>query len=286
MKYPIHVKVKALIIATRPQTTPLGMIGVYVGGLVAGTPYNSPFLLLAVLATFFITGASMPFNDYFDRDVDKINHPERAIPRGIISPRGMLYFSFILFGIGLTLSLFVNWLCFVIAIIALVVIVVYEIYSKHTGLLSNMTVAVASAGAFTYGGATVISSSTAGNPFASLILSVMTFFAMTGRETIMDIRDAEGDKLLRKTLPHTMGKRKAANLANFFLLATVALAPVPYFLGIFNQWYLVAMIPAGAILILTVVLMYRDVNNAALSAETTRWASAAALVAFIVGILA
>lgn len=287
MGYPLHVKVKAFFISMRPQTTPLAMIGVYVGGLVAGAAYNSMGLILAVIASFFITGSSMPFNDYIDRKVDEINHPDRAIPRGIISPKGMLYASLFFFAVGIGISYFVNIWCFAFAIIAFLLIMMYEFVTKTKGIWSNMTVAFVSAMAFTFGGAAAVS--VTNDPYKSitsaLVISVMTFLAMTGRETIMDIRDSEGDRLTRVTLPHTLGKKMAADVANVFLFATVVLAPLPYFLHILSFWYLVVMVPAGIVLLLTIYWMHQDVNNAALSAETTRLASIIALVAFIVGMI-
>ena len=47
-------KIIALILSIRPETTPLGMVTVYIGGLVAGAPFNSIPLLLAVIVTFLL----------------------------------------------------------------------------------------------------------------------------------------------------------------------------------------------------------------------------------------
>ena len=286
MTVTLPVKTKALLFAMRPQTTFLAMIGVYVGGLVAGAFYSSFDLILAVVAAFFITSASMPFNDYIDRDVDKINHPNRAIPRGIISPKGILFFSLFLFAIGIGLSFFVNWIVFGFSIVAFLLIMMYELYTKNKGIWSNMTVAFVSAMAFTFGGAAAISDThVLSSITAGVVLSAMTFFAMTGREIIMDIRDSKGDELTRTTVPHQLGCKRAAAVANVFLLGTILLAPLPFIMQILSIWYLAVMAFAGLVIVLTMYWMYQDVNNAALCAETTRLASAIGLVAFIVGML-
>jgi geranylgeranylglycerol-phosphate geranylgeranyltransferase len=282
----LPTKIKALLMSMRPQTTPLAMIGVYVGGLVAGAPYNSMDLILAVFAAYFITSASMPFNDYIDRKVDEINHPNRAIPRGIISPKGILVFSLFLFAIGIVLSFFVNWFVFAFSIVAFLLIMMYELYTKNRGIWSNMTVAFVSAMAFTFGGAAAVSDTgLLSSITAGVILSAMTFFAMTGREIIMDIRDSKGDELTRKTVPHQLGCRRAAAVANVFLLGTIIIAPLPYFMHILSFWYLIVMALAGLVIVLTMYWMYHDTKNAALCAETTRLASAIGLVAFIIGML-
>jgi geranylgeranylglycerol-phosphate geranylgeranyltransferase len=279
MKNRIYKKAKALMISIRPKTTPLGIISVYVGGLVAGGAYDSIDLLLAVIVTFFITGSSMTFNDYYDWQIDKINHPDRPIPKGIISPKEILYFSIIFFIIGTIISLFINLICFGIVIISIVLLVLYENFSKNVGIFSNLTVGFISSIAFTFGGAAV------GNPYPTLVLSIMTFFVMTGREIIMDIRDADGDRLIRKTLPNQIGKKPATYIANIFLLLTVLMIPIPYIMQILNEWYLVIIIPVGIITLLAVFYSLRDVNNAGKSASLIRISAALALIAFIIGII-
>jgi len=279
MKNSFSKKTKAFIISIRPETTPLGMISVYVGGLVAGAAFDSFNLILAVISTFFVTAASMTFNDYFDWEIDKINHAKRPIPQGIIKPKEMLYFSIIFFAIGLTISLFINLLCFTIASVSILLLVVYEKYSKNIGIFSNMTVAFISAISFTFGGASV------GNPYSSFILSIMTFFVMTGREIIMDIRDTEGDKLIRRSLPIQIGRKKASYVACIFLIITVFLIPSPYLLKILNAWYLALIIPVGIITLLATIWLLRDIKNAGKSAQLIRVALAIALVSFIVGII-
>jgi len=279
MKNSAYNKAKALAISIRPKTTPLGMISVYVGGLVAGASYEAYSLLLAVIATFFVTGASMTFNDYFDWQIDKVNHPQRPIPNGIIKPKEMLYFSIVFFLIGIAISYFVNPLCFGIAVASILLLIVYEKYSKNIGIFSNITVAFISAIAFTFGGAAVE------NPSPTLVLSIMTFFVMVGREIIMDIRDTEGDKLVRRSLPVQIGKKRASYIACVFLILAVIMTPAPYLMEILNYWYMTIIIPVGIMTLLAVFYSLRNVDNAGKSASLIRVSLAIALLAFIAGIL-
>jgi len=263
----------------RFKTTPLGVISVYVGGFVAGAAYNDPNLLLAMIVTFFITAGSMTFNDYFDWKIDKINHPERPVPRGVLKPVEMLYFTIVLFTIGIAISYFINLLCFGIVILSIIVLFIYEKYSKNISISGNITVAFVSAISFTFGGASV------GNPYSSLILSLIAFFIIVSREIIMDIRDSEGDKLFRKTLPMQIGKKPALYIATVFLLAAVVLLPVPYFLYILNGWYLLAIIPVGIITLYAMFHAYLDIKNVDKTASLMRIALAIGLIAFIAGAL-
>jgi geranylgeranylglycerol-phosphate geranylgeranyltransferase len=132
---------------------------------------------------------------------------------------------------------------------------------------------------FTFGGIAV------NNPSPTLILSVMTFFVMIGREIIMDIRDTEGDKTIRRSLPVQIGKKNASYIACLFLLISITLTPLPYLVNTLNIWYLFIILPVGILTMIGVVQTLRDVNNAAFSASLIRIALAIALIAFIVGII-
>lgn len=277
MKVTSYDKIKSLLLSMRFKTTPLGVICVYVGGLVAGAPYNSLNLFLAMLSTLFIGSSAQTINDYFDWNIDKINHPERPIPKGILKPNEMLYFSILLFLIGFIISIFINLLCVGIVVFSLIMLILYEKYLKNIGITGNITVGFISALSFTYGGAAV------GNPFASLILSLMAFFIMVSRETIMDIRDFEGDKLFRNTLPIQIGKKPALYVACAFLLISIASTPVPYFLNILNIWYLVIIIFVDIFSLFIVFDILKDIKNVARAASIMRIGFVLALVAFILG---
>ena len=120
MNYLIRIKSLALVESIRPLTTLLGLAGAYIGGIVAGAPYFSLPLFLAMIVVFLIGAGSMPFNDYFDHEIDKISHPERPIPSKRLKPTDALYFSVVLFSVGLTISFFINILCFSIVLFSLV----------------------------------------------------------------------------------------------------------------------------------------------------------------------
>lgn len=278
MKHALLTKVKAFLISIRPKTTPLGVISVYVGGLVAGAAYNSVVLLVAVVTSFFIGSASMTMNDYSDWHIDTISHPERPIPRGIIRPKEMLAVSIVFFAVGIGISFFLNPLCIGILAVTVSLILLYELYSKNRGIFSNFTVGFASAISFVFGGAALH------NPFSPLILSVITFFVMTGREIICDIKDIEGDRLVRRTLPIQIGKRNASFVAFIFLLISLVLIPAPYFLGLVSIWYICIIILVGVLMFIAGVWVLRDTNKAAASSSLIRISCAIALVALFAGI--
>ena len=272
-------KITALIFSIRPETTPLGMLTVYIGGLVAGAPFNSMPLILAVIVTFFITAGSMTFNDAYDWKIDRINHPNRPIPKGILTPKQMLQFTAFLFTTGLFITFFINFICTCIYIFSIVFLAIYELYTKKYGIMGNITVAFISSIAFTFGGAAV------SNPVVTLPLTILGFLIIFGREILMDIRDADGDKQIRLTLPHQIGIKNASLISSIILLLAIAVSPLPYILNIVNLWYIYFIIPVDVLTILTVIWFLRDHKNAALSAHIIRGVLALGLIGFIMGIL-
>ncbi len=274
-----HSKIIALLLSIRLETTPLAIATVYIGGLIAGASFNSIPLLFAVVVSFFITAGSMTFNDAFDWKVDAVNHPNRPIPKGILTAKQMFSFTAGLFLAALVISFFINLLCTIIVLGSIGVLFFYERYSKQYGIIGNLTVALISSVAFTFGGAAVE------NPLASLPLTLLAFLIIFGREIIMDIRDAEGDKKLRVTLPHQVGVRDASVIGSSILSLAVLLSPLPYILQLVSVWYLYFIIPVDILMVATIVWLLYDSRNAGVSAHIIRGALAIGLVGFLVGIL-
>ena len=274
----ILVKSLALCESIRPFTSILGIAGAYIGGIVAGAPFFSIPLLLAMVVVFFAGAGSMPFNDYFDRDVDIISHPNRPIPSKRLSPQETLYLSILLFSLAVVFSMFINLLCFVIVLFSLGFLYCYEVFFKNQGFVGNIVVAFLSSMSFTFGGTAV------GNPFASLLLSLLTFFLFTGREILKDVQDVKGDLLTRNTLPMRIGEKKAVLVASFFLMVAVLLSPLPYLLHQLGIGYLIIIIMVDVMAMYIIIQNLRDLQNTERSVSLTRIAAAVGVIAIILGV--
>ena len=272
-----NIKTMALLESTRPITTLLGLGGAYIGGMVAGAPLISLPIILAMIVVFLVGSGSMPFNDYFDRNIDVISHPERPIPSKRISPKEALFFSFGLFAAALVISYFINWLCFAIVIFSIVSLYVYETWFKNRGFIGNIYVAFLSSMSFTLGGAAV------GNPFASLTLATLTFFLFTGRETLKDVQDVKGDALSRNTLPMRIGERNAAIIGSIFLIIAIIITPFPYILNQLRIGYLLFIIIVDIICIYGIIETLKDLRNTEKTISLIRTAAAIGIIAILVG---
>jgi len=263
----------------RIQLAIFGMICVLIGGIIGGLDFLNERLIIAMIAVFFITSGSMAFNDYFDRDIDKKAHPDRPIPSGKITPVQGLTLSIILFSVSLTLSFFINILCFIIAVVTIDLLILYETTLKNKILVGNIVVAFIIAISFSYGGASV------GKPEMSLDFTLLAFFLMLGREILMDVTDMEGDKLNRYTLPMKIGKRNATFIGCFFLLLSVLFLFIPGLIGIFAKYYLILIIPVQALVIYSIILPIIKTENTGRSADLLLIAIAMGLSVFIFSII-
>lgn len=277
MNHLYRIKSLAYIESLRPISAILGLAGAYIGGIVAGAPFASYHLFLATVVVFLVCGGSMAFNDYFDREIDKISHPTRPIPSKRLTAKEELYFSIILFAIAAVISAFINWVCLGIVLFSIAFLYGYEVYFKNYGLAGNIAVAFLSAMSFTFGGAAV------GKPFASLLLSLLTFFILAGREILKDVQDMEGDLISRNTLPMKIGRKNAAIAGSLFLVIAMILSPLPFLLGQLRIYYLIFINVVNIICLYAIKKTLEDLNYTERSVALIRAAAGIGVIAIILG---
>ena len=219
----------------------LTLIGAYVAGGVLAAPFA---VAAAVGATVLATAAGNAVNDYFDRDIDRVNQPGRAIPRGAVSPRGALVYSLLLFAAAVVLALTLPPLAIAIAGVNLLALLSYTSWFKGRPGAGNALVAYLGGSTFLFGGAAV------GDPGAAATLFVLAALATFAREVVKDVEDREGDAAEGlRTLPIAVGERPALWLGTVLLLAAVLASPWPYLDGVFGLAYLAIVLPADAVML-------------------------------------
>ncbi len=265
----------------RPEISILGMICVYIGAIASGSPYFSNDLMLAMIAVFFIGAGSMPFNDYFDYEIDKINHPKRPLPSGIFKPIYGLYIGIIFFIVGLSLSLLINFFCSIIAIIAITLICFYELTLKNHVFIGNVVVAFTSCISFTFGGAII------GELLKPTFFTLICFFIFLGREVLMDVRDFKGDKMNRVTLPLKIGQKSAVYFACVLIIISIGLLFLPVFYSVFmfSEWYVFLALIVAFVAVYAIILILHDVKNAGKSSDILRVSMALGLIIFLLAII-
>jgi len=241
------------------------------------------------LTGFMITAASMAINDYYDREIDAINEPNRPIPSGIIKPKEALVFSFILTMMGFAaayLTNSTNLICLLTAVISWAISVTYVTVGKRTGLLGNFLVSLCVAISLLYGSLAVINWIES-NVF---IFASMFFLSNTGREITKGIVDVKGDEMQNiKTLAVRFGEKKAAVAAASFYLSAVLLSPIPLFLNppLASLWFIPLVTVTDFGLVASSFMLLKDYSreNARKIKKTVLLWFAVGLVAFVVGAL-
>ncbi|ELZ09007.1 geranylgeranylglycerol-phosphate geranylgeranyltransferase [Natrialba aegyptia] len=268
--------IRGLAELTRPVNVLAASVLTFIGAFVAGgVTAETPETVTAVAATGLAVGAGNAINDYFDREIDRINQPERAIPRGAVSPRGALAFSLVLFVAAVALALTLPRSAVAIAGINLVALVAYTEFFKGLPGLGNALVAYLVGSTFLFGAAAV------GEIGPAVVLCALAAIATLTREIIKDVEDVEGDREEGlNTLPIAIGERRALYVAAGLLAIGVLASPLPYVLGHFELAYLLVVIPANAIMI---VAAYESFEDPTAGQSHLKYGTFLAALAFIVG---
>ena len=268
--------IRGLLELTRPVNVIAASVLTFIGAFVAGGIGEHPVSVTAAVgATALAIGGGNAINDYFDREIDRINDPERAIPRGAVSPRGALAFSVALFAAAIALAITLPRLAIAIATINLVALVVYTEFFKGLPGLGNALVAYLVGSTFLFGGAAV------GEIGPTVVLALLAAVATLTREIIKDVEDVEGDRAEGlNTLPIAIGERRALLIAAGLLVAAVLASPVPYLLEYFGTAYLLVVVPADAVMLYAAV---ESVDDPAAGQSHLKYGMFLAALAFIVG---
>ncbi len=268
---------RGLLELTRPVNVIAASVLTFIGAFVAGGITDQPVSVgAAVAATGLAVGAGNAINDYFDREIDRINQPDRPIPRGAVSPRGALLFSIVLFTIAVALALVLPLLALAIAGINLAALIAYTELFKGLPGLGNALVAYLVGSTFLFGAAAVE------NIAPAAVLFLLSAIATLTREIIKDVEDVEGDREEGlNTLPIAIGERPALYVATALLAVGAIASPLPYLLlEDFGLAYLVVVGPAVAIM---GYATYESFADPTAGQEHLKYGMFLAALAFIVG---
>jgi len=196
-------------------------------------------LVYGFITGFALTAASMVVNDYYDREIDAVNEPNRPIPSGLIKPKEALAFAFALTVIGFAAaganSFLTSVFCLLTAATSWIISIAYTTFGKHTGLLGNFLVSACVTVPFIYGNIAIVNEV----KLNVLVFVAIVFLSATGREITKGIVDVQGDRIRNvKTLAVCYGERTAAIAAVLFYLSAISLSPLPWLLKFVSFWFI------------------------------------------------
>lgn len=260
----------------RPNVCLLTVLGLIVGAIVAGTAALTATFALALVTAFLICGAGDVINDYFDREIDRVNAPHRPIPSGKIRPKTALIYFGILSVIGIALAYFVGIYFLAIAVLNWLIAAAYPWKAKKVPVIKNIFVAYLAASSFLAAGFIAGVSLT----LPLIFLVSIGFIVTLGREIVKDIEDIKGDvQASVKTLPTLIGIKPAKAIAYALItIACIALL-LPLYFQLFSIYYLAGAIPAIA------VCAYSLRLNSHKAQKMLKLAMYLAMVGFLIGTL-
>lgn len=110
------------------------LAGIAISGILLTTALDwelSKAILLLSLSTIGLYGGGIVFNDVFDIKVDRIERPERPLPRGLISLQSATIYGILLLGLGIIFAFLVNQTAGIIAILTSISALVYDKWGKN-----------------------------------------------------------------------------------------------------------------------------------------------------------
>ena len=250
----------------------------------AGRPVAGRWALVAAgvaLCGPLVTGTSQAVNDWYDRHVDAINEPGRAIPSGRVPGHGGLSLA----GLWTVLSLAVaaalgNW-AFGATVLGLALAWGYSappLRLKLNGWLGNAACGACYEGLPWFTGAAIM----AGGLPSGRVIAVAALYSVGahGIMTLNDFKSIEGDRQMGvRSLPVMLGAARAARLA--CVVMALPQAGVVALLLAWGFWLHAACV--GLLLAAQLVLMRKFLAE---PRERAPWYNATGTSLFVLGMLA
>ncbi|MFC6890777.1 geranylgeranylglycerol-phosphate geranylgeranyltransferase [Halorubrum trueperi] len=271
----MHDTARGVLELARPGNCVAAGVLTGTGAFVAGADAAVVPAAVATVVTAFAVAAGNAINDYFDREIDAINRPDRPIPRGAVSARGALAVSAAWFAAAVALAALLPPLAIAIAAVNLTALVTYTTVFKGTPGLGNALVSYLVGSTFLFGGAAV------GRPGDVIALALLAGLSTFAREVIKDVEDVVGDREEGlSTLPIAIGERRALWVATASLVVAVAASPLPYLSGTFGGVYLLIVAVADAVMLYA---CYESFSDPTAAQQRFKYGTLLAAVAFVVG---
>ena len=188
--------------------------GVVSSGAAVSTRWGS-ILAGVALAGPLVCATSQAVNDWYDRDVDAINEPNRPIPSGRIPGRWGFYIACLWTALSLALAATLGIWVLVAAALGLALAWAYSappMRLKQNGWWGNSAVAICYEGLPWFTGAAVMTASLP--DWRIITLALLYSIGAHGIMTLNDFKSVEGDKRMGvRSLPVQLGVDRAARLA-------------------------------------------------------------------------
>lgn len=254
------------------------------GVVSSGVPVGSRWALIPLglaLTGPLVCGTSQAVNDWFDREVDRLNEPGRPIPSGRIPGRWGLALALIGTGVSLAFGRLLGAAAFGATALALVLAWAYSappVRLKRNGWWGNAAVGFSYEGlAWVTGAALLLGGRVP--PGAVLLAAVLYSVGAHGIMTLNDFKSIDGDRQIGiGSLPVRLGPVRAARIA-----CVVMLLPQLGVIGLLatrGQGISAALV--GALVALQLPLMRRLLER---PKDLAPWYNATGITLYVLGMM-
>jgi len=157
-----------------------------------------------------LCGASQVMNDYYDREIDALNEPDRLIPSGLVALWQVFITIAVLLFVGFGIALFLGTDVAMLTAVGMIFAIAYSappIRAKRNGWYGNTVVAISYEGLAWLAGHVAFAALTP----ASIIVAVLYSLGAHGIMSINDYKSIDGDRLGGiRTIPVIHGEKRAA----------------------------------------------------------------------------
>jgi geranylgeranylglycerol-phosphate geranylgeranyltransferase len=223
------------LMLARPFNAIIAGLVVITGAWLSGWPGWAQAILAGVSGALLIAWANVD-NDILDSETDLLAHPNRPIPKGQVSPEKARAFSWFLLIPAMALAAFLPPPSITVFLVAMLLTALYNRLLKRFPIISNLSVSLAAAMGFLFGGFL-------GKDIRGAIWGfVLAFTYHTAREAVKSLEDMAGDRASgRKTIPVAWGERAGLILATAFACVMMGITPLPFLFGHLGIGYLIAV---------------------------------------------
>lgn len=232
----VFLRTRAFIQLARPFNALLASLTVVLGWWLAESPRSGVETLRLLAATICALAFGNILNDFLDRNRDRVNHPNRPLVTGRVSPAEALIFALLMALGSLGLAASVSPLFLVLTVPALALLVAYDLHLKGTVLAGNVVVSALVAYPLLYGGVGGLRSG------RLVVPAILAFLVSFFREIIKDLQDFQGDT---QTGLRTTSVLKISSLRVLLLGSTIPytlLLFAPFMAGQFGWVYLMVCV--------------------------------------------
>jgi geranylgeranylglycerol-phosphate geranylgeranyltransferase len=249
-------KITAILQIFRLELSFAAGVCVFAGEIIALGKFPRPLAaVLGFTSAFFISGAAIVLNDYFDLEVDRINTPERPLPMGVINARDAITLVVLSTALGLTAAAWISLPAFILCLVLVVVSFLYNWKFKESGLLGNLMVSFCVASTFLLGGIAV----TGVWNRVVWTFALMAFFFDLAEEIAGDAMDMQGD-LQRgsRSIAIRFGKEFALRISSMLFALVVLISWLPAIFGWLSTGYLATILITDITILLCVTQLTKS----------------------------